>query len=91
MKGAYIMTQADAEINTTKKDVVHIGSHFLDSHHVAQYAVDKNHYINEGRIWQKGRRFDIPYRAITPKENECGNLLVPVCVSASHIAFAGFA
>lgn len=49
----------------------------------------KTHYINEGRIWQKGRRFDIPYGAIIPKEKECKNLLVPVCISASHVAFCG--
>jgi hypothetical protein len=89
MKGAFILTQADAEKNTSKEDVIHIASHYLDSHHIARYAVDKNHYINEGRIWQKGRRFDIPYRSITPKESECTNLLVPVCVSASHVAFCG--
>ena len=39
-------------------------------------------------MWQKGMLFDIPYRAITPKKDECTNLLVPVCVSASNVAFA---
>ena len=68
--------------------MIHIGSHYIDSHHVTRYAVDKDHFINGGRMWQEGRRFDIPYRAITPRAEECENLLVPVCVSASNVAFA---
>ena len=59
----------------------------FDCHHIARYAYDKNSFINEGRIWQKGMNFDIPYRAITPKVAECDNLLVPVCVSSSAVAF----
>jgi hypothetical protein len=50
--------------------------------------VDKDHFINEGRMWQEGMSFEIPYRAITPRAEECQNLLVPVCVSASNVAFA---
>ena len=88
MKGRYIMTQHDIIDNLDKEDVIHIGSHFIDSHHVTRYAFDKDHFINEGRIWQKSKNFDIPYRAITPKSEECENLLVPVCVSASNVAFA---
>ncbi|MBT8045390.1 MAG: FAD-dependent oxidoreductase [Verrucomicrobiae bacterium] len=87
MKGAYVMTQSDITKNRHKKDVIHIGSHYIDSHHVARYAYDKEHFINEGRIWQEGVTFDIPYRAITPKKEECKNLLVPVCVSSSAVAF----
>jgi hypothetical protein len=87
MKGDFIMTQQDITTNRDKKDVIHIGSHFIDSHHVARYAVDKDHFINEGRIWEKGKNFDIPYKAITPKAQECRNLLVPVCVSSSAVAF----
>jgi hypothetical protein len=87
MKGLYILTQSDITERRDKEDVIHIGSHFIDSHHVTRYAVDRDHFINEGRIWQEGVRFDIPYRAITPVAEECENLLVPVCVSASNVAF----
>jgi hypothetical protein len=87
MRGPFILTQKDITENRDKPDVIHIGSHYIDSHHITRYAVDKEHYINEGRIWEKGRNFDIPYRAITPGRNECDNLLVPVCVSASAVAF----
>ncbi len=88
MKGPYILTLSDVTENRKKEDVVHIGSHFIDSHHVTRYAVDRDHFVNEGRMWQDGMRFDIPYRALTPMAEECCNLLVPVCVSASNVAFA---
>ena len=86
MQGEYILTQADVITSTDKKNVIHIGSHYIDAHHVTRYAVDQDHYINEGRIWQEGVPFDIPYGVITPKSEECENLLVPVCASTSAVA-----
>ena len=87
MQGEVILTQADVIKDVDKEDVIHVGSHFIDCHHAARYVSDSGHIINEGRIWKVGARFDIPYRAITPKAGECSNLLVPVCASASHVAF----
>ena len=87
MQGEYILTQADVTTSTDKNNVIHIGSHYIDAHHVTRYAIDQDHYINEGRIWQEGVPFDIPYGVITPKSEECENLLVPVCVSSSAVAF----
>ncbi len=87
MKGEVILTETDVTTDTEKVDVIHVGSHFIDCHHAARYATESGEIINEGRIWKKGARFDIPYRAITPKADECSNLLVPVSVSASHVAF----
>ena len=88
MKSTYVLTLSDVTEKRKKKDVIHIGSHYIDSHQVTRYAVDKGHFINEGRMWQEGMNFDIPYRVITPRADECKNLLVPVCVSASNVAFA---
>ena len=87
MQGEIILTEADVIEDVDKEDVIHVGSHFIDCHHAARYVSDSGHIINEGRIWKVGTRFDIPYRAITPKADECSNLLVPVCASASHVAF----
>ena len=87
MQGEVILTQTDVIEDVDKEDVIHVGSHFIDCHHAARYVSDSGHIINEGRIWKVGARFDIPYRAITPKAGECSNLLVPVCASASHVAF----
>ena len=87
MLGRYVLTQNDVDEKQKKEDVIHLASHFIDSHHTARYAVDEKSFINEGRIWQAGKIYDVPYRAITPIQSECDNLLVPVCVSASHVAF----
>jgi hypothetical protein len=87
MQGEVILTEADVIHKRDKEDVIHVGSHFIDCHHAARYVSNSGHIINEGRIWKIGARFDIPYRAITPKAGECTNLLVPVCASASHVAF----
>jgi len=44
----------------------------------------------EGYLSQPVKPWDIPYRALLPRFSECQNLLVPVCISASTIAFASF-
>jgi hypothetical protein len=88
MVGPEVMTQADVTTERAKADVIALGSHFIDSHHVARFAHPAGGFVNEGRLWQPGQIFDLPYRAITPRQTECRNLLVPVCVSASHVAFS---
>ena len=87
MRGSYLMTQHDITIDRNKDDVIHLGSHFIDSHQPTRYATQDGGFINEGRLWQKGAVYALPYRAITPKQDQCDNLLVPVCVSATHVAF----
>ena len=88
MIGSYVQTQKDIFTDTKKVDAIALGSHFVDCHHVQRVAVSKNQFMNEGRIWEKvDQPYEISYHAITPKINECKNLLVPVAVSASHVAF----
>lgn len=87
MRGSYLMTQHDITTDREKNDVIHLASHFIDSHQPARYATHDGGFINEGRLWQKGKAYAFPYRAITPRQDECDNLLVPVCVSATHVAF----
>lgn len=87
MRGSYVMTQRDITTDLRKEDVIHLGSHFIDSHQATRYATADGGFINEGRLWQEGKIYQFPYRAITPQQDECTNLLVPVCVSATHIAF----
>jgi len=67
---------------------VGMGSYNMDSHNTQRY-VDKNgHVRNEGDVQiNPGGPYPIDYGAIIPKKDECQNLLVPVCVSTSHIAF----
>jgi hypothetical protein len=92
MKSDYIVTQKDLECTTNPVDSIGLASYGVDDW---PYAT----YVHEGKVALYGGEFSmlyidekhegiykIPYRAITPKQSECTNLLVPVCVSASHIA-----
>ena len=88
MIGEYVMTENDV---LGKRDVprpVGMGSYTMDSHNIQRYVTPDGFVQNEGDI---GVRPDRPYQidmgAIMPVKSECNNLLVPVCVSSSHIAF----
>lgn len=88
MKSDYVMTQKNCERIDIVDDPVGMGAYGMDSHHIQRY-VDVNGYVqNEGNVEAHGHRpYPISYRSIVPKKKECENLLVPVCVSATHIAF----
>ena len=88
MLGEYVVTQHDCEGLRKPDDIICYGSYGMDSHHTQRY-VDTNGFVrNEGNVQSRKKiLYPISYGAITPKEEECNNLLVPVCVSASHIAF----
>ncbi|WP_343704659.1 FAD-dependent oxidoreductase [Chitinophaga sp.] len=88
MVSDYVMTQYHCEGLKVVEDPVGLAAYTMDSHMVQRY-VDANGYIqNEGNVAAPvGAPFPISYRSIIPKKEECGNLLVPVCLSASHIAF----
>lgn len=91
MVGDYVFTQQDVLDNRTKPDAVTLGSHWIDSHHVQRVAISAETFVNEGRIWHiVTEPFEIPYRVLLPKEEECDNLLVPVCSSLSHVAFCAY-
>lgn len=87
MKGAYVVTQKDVQEERRKKDSIGINSHFIDCHHVQRLALSETEFINEGRIWRLGYAYEIPYRSLTPKAEECTNLLVPCAASYSHVAY----
>jgi hypothetical protein len=87
MRGAYVMCQQDVQTERRKPDSIGMSSHFIDCHHVQRVAVSPDAFVNEGRIWRMGYANQIPYRAITPKADECSNLLVPGAASYTHVAF----
>jgi hypothetical protein len=88
LKGEYVMTEHDLFINRTKEDAILLGSHYIDCHSIQKLALSDTSYIKEGNIWVEMKQpFEIPYRAMLPLQKECTNLLVPVCVSSSHVAF----
>lgn len=88
MIGTYVMTERDALGRTQIKRPIGMGSYTLDSHNTQRYVDEKGYVRNEGDIGVKpDRPYSIDYGSIIPKKNEVHNLLVPVCVSSSHIAF----
>lgn len=86
--GAKVMTQNHCQGSIIAEQPIGLAAYTMDSHHVQRY-VDKNgHVQNEGDVQVGGfSPYGIEYGSLTPKESECVNLLVPVCLSASHIAF----
>ena len=95
MRGEYWMTQADLEEQRVKYDAVGMGSYNIDIREVQRVWVwvSRHHTLagetyNEGYLSAPVAPYAIPYRSLVPRYHECDNLLVPICVSASHVAFA---
>jgi hypothetical protein len=88
MKGRYVMTENDILKKRRTPEPVGMGSYTIDSHNVQRYITPEGYVQNEGDIGVPTRGpYTIAYGALLPKGDECANLLVPVCVSSSHIAF----
>ncbi len=88
MIGEYVMTQYNCEGLEKVTDVVGLAAYGMDSHNTQRYVNAEGFVKNEGNIEAKVKEpYPISYRSIIPKKEECTNLLVPICVSASHIAF----
>lgn len=88
MIGEYVVTQADCQGRRTAEDPVGLAAYTMDSHNVQRYVDAAGHVRNEGDVQVGGfPPYPISYRAIVPRRAECTNLLVPVCLSASHIAY----
>ncbi|MGI9551925.1 MAG: FAD-dependent oxidoreductase [Aurantibacter sp.] len=88
MISAYVMTQHNCEGLHIPKDPVGMAAYGMDSHNVQRY-VDANGFVqNEGNVEAHNfQPYPISYKSIVPKKEECENLIVPVCLSATHIAF----
>jgi hypothetical protein len=87
LKGDYVMTQHNCEGREVVTDGVGMAAYTMDSHN-AQRIVVNGQVKNEGNVEVGGfGPYPISYRSLTPRAAECGNLLVPVCLSATHIAF----
>lgn len=91
MVGEYVATQRDCEQKTQVEDWVGMAAYTMDSHNCQRVVVEKDGVPmvkNEGNVEVKvGGPFPVSYRSLTPKREECTNLLVPVALSASHIAY----
>lgn len=91
MLGPYVMTQADVECKTFVEDSIGLALYAVDIYPCRIIATpDGQHVATEGEMFEKisPHPYRISYRSIIPKADECTNLLVPVCMSASHVAMA---
>ena len=83
----YVMTENNCRYTLDVPDAVGLAAYTMDSHNCRR-IVRGGRVENEGDVQVGGfPPYQISYRALTPKTGECGNLLVPVCLSASHIAY----
>ena len=83
----YVMTQHHCQGRLVCDDPVGMGAYNMDSHNVHRYVTKDGKVRNEGDIQVGVSPYPISYRSIRPKKSECENLLVPVCLAASHIAY----
>lgn len=87
MISEYVMTQHNCQGRQTVPDSVGLAAYGMDSHNTQRYVLD-GCARNEGDVQVHGfSPYPIAYRSIVPKQSQCTNLLVPVCLSASHIAY----
>ncbi|MDO1450447.1 FAD-dependent oxidoreductase [Rhodocytophaga aerolata] len=88
MVSDYVMTEHETLGKKPVQQSVGMGSYTLDSHNIQRYVKPDGFVQNEGDIGVHIEEpYQIGYGALIPKKAECQNLLVPVCVSSSHIAF----
>jgi hypothetical protein len=88
MIGVYVMTENELMKRRPTPDSIGMGSYGIDSHNIQRYITPDGYVQNEGDIGVGLKApYEIAYGSITPKKGQADNLLVPVCVSSSHIAF----
>lgn len=91
MVADYVITEADCRGTSRPDDPIGMASYTMDSHNCTRFAkLDGGRWrvLNEGDVQVPPTDpYPVSYRAIVPRRGECENLLVPVCMSASHIAY----
>jgi len=88
MVSDYVTTEHDCRRERVVEDAVGMGSYNMDSHNIQRYITPEGTVQNEGDVQvSPGGPYLISYRSIVPKKGEAENLLVPVCLSSSHIAY----
>jgi hypothetical protein len=97
MLGEYVLTQHDLMEYNRKYDCIGMAGYNIDIREVQWVALRTFYFPDvtdevymEGYMSHPVDPWDIPYRALLPRYSECQNLLVPVCISASTIAYASF-
>lgn len=83
----YVMTEKNCLRLEVVEDSVGMGAYNMDSHNVRRHLTPDGQVRNEGDIQVASKPYPISYRTIRPRASECSNLLAPLVLSASHIAF----
>ncbi len=86
MLSDFVMTEKVCRHLETADDSVGLGAYNMDSHNCRRIVHD-GMAQNEGDVQVGVKPYPISYRSIVPKQSDCENLLVPVCLSATHIAY----
>jgi len=88
MVSDYVLTELDCRRKRETPQSVGMGSYNMDSHNCTRYVTADGTVQNEGDVQvSPGGPYRISYLSIVPKKGECTNLLVPVCLASSHIAY----
>ncbi|MCA9192144.1 MAG: FAD-dependent oxidoreductase [Planctomycetales bacterium] len=88
MIGQFVMTENELLKRRPTPESIGMGSYTMDSHNVQRYVTPEGYVQNEGDIGVSTRGpYAIAMGSIVPQRQQCTNLLVPVCLSSSHIAF----
>src|SRR4029079_18389222 len=83
----YVMSEHNCVGDREVDDPVGLAAYTMDSHNVQRHVLN-GYASNEGDVQVGGfSPYGISYKSIVPKRTECGNLFVPVCLAASHIAY----
>ncbi len=83
----YVMTEQNCTRADVAPDSVGMGAYNMDSHNIQRYVTKEGYVRNEGDVQVRVRPYPVSFRSIRPSAAECTNLLVPVCLAASHIAY----
>jgi len=88
MAGKFVMTENELVKRRSPPESVGMGSYGMDSHNTQRYITPEGYVQNEGDIGASTKGpYAIAYGSLVPKKGQAGNLLVPVCLSSSHIAY----
>jgi hypothetical protein len=89
MVSDYVMTEKNCNGQEPVQDAVAVATYPLDCHYVSRVVDEQGRVHAEGSYGkQKNTYYTISYRSLRPKASEADNLLVPVCLSASHVAYS---
>ena len=88
MVGETVVIQQDVQTDLKKPDVIGMGSYNSDSHNIQRIVNEQGFVENEGDMQVAVNPYQIPYRVMVPKRDQATNVLVPVCFSASHVAYS---